>query len=198
MKARSIRRSDARRPLARLVKLTMLMASVSAIAVGGAAAQPASASVNASIWSGFSLMGSSGQPTLAAFSPLLGLEATYPLGVLEVGGFYTHNYLSYSDGSAGSMRFFGPVARISLSALIQRAFFDTRFGLSSSSVNGTGSSPVWAVGLGLGYRFNATPAITFSPRIALNTEPYQITSGATTTSYSQTVWDLGLLVTVSF
>lgn len=168
------------------------------MALSAAAALPSQAhalTMNASLLLGGTALTGTATDTADTLATLLGANLTVDLGTyVELGLFYDHDFLSYTDSSKGSLRFYGGLLRVGLLGHGSNLYADTEVGVTQRTGGPFTSDHGLGLGVGLGYRFWLASYIDLSPRIGVRTlpEPYQ------GINYSNTAVDGGLLLTFEF
>jgi hypothetical protein len=126
---------------------------------------------------------------------MLGANLTMDVSTyVELGLFYDHDFLSYSDSSSGSLRFYGLLLRVGLLGNGSNLYVDTEIGATQRTGGPFTSDHGIGLGAGLGYRFWLLPYLDLSPRIGVRLlpEPYQ------GSEFSSNALDGGLLLTFEF
>jgi hypothetical protein len=117
-------------------------------------------------------------------SLLLGAQLTMDISYpYQVGIAYESNNLSYSDGSSGSLKFYGLVGRI---RTVSAFYFDGQIGLDNRDTAGTSFS--W--GVGTGYTIPLSSSIEIAPRLGYRFVP--------DSGYERSMIDLGAQMTFKF
>jgi hypothetical protein len=161
--------------------------------LGSASAQ--ALTMNASLLLGGSLLSGAATNNASSSAPMFGANLTVDLGTyVEMGLFYDQDFLSYSDSSSGSLRFYGLLLRVGLLGDGSNLYADTEIGASQRTGGPFTSDHGLGLGAGIGYRFWLLPYLDLSPRIGVRIlpEPYQ---GG---DFSSNLLDGSLLLTFEF
>jgi hypothetical protein len=178
-------------PYGKSVLLFLLAASAGL----GATARNAHADTVSAV-GGLAVSSTSAQSAVELPSPLIGTEYTLDLGShLQLGGFYDHNFLSYSGGAHGALRYLGGVGRAYLNdAAASGPFVFAKAGLAEKSRELEVSNRKPAFGAGAGYQIVLSPVVSFDPRMSVRSLPEAPVEGAG----SQPVFDLSFVVSFRF
>jgi hypothetical protein len=171
--------------LAAPLTLALLIASAPARAV----------TMNASMLLGGSILSGSATQATSSSVPMLGANLTVDVGTyVEAGLFYEQDFLSYTDSSSGSLRFYGALLRVGLLGNGSNLYADTEIGITQRTGGPFTSDHGLGLGVGVGYRIWLLPYLDLSPRIGVRIlpEPFQ------GTDFSSNTVDGGLLLTFEF
>lgn len=178
----------------KLSKITLSASLALSLALAAILTTEASSFAGVNILGGVSLGTGAANDGMSAIQPLAGAELTFGVGgVLELGGFYDHNFQSYDSGTSGTLRFFGGMARLGFGPASDLKF-DGKIGLTSSSAGGSSSDSVLGIGAGLSYLKGLGPLLSVGPRLGVRTLPFS--SGEV--SLARTMFDLGVMLSVGF
>jgi hypothetical protein len=145
---------------------------------------------------GISFGRNSGFNDIKVPSPTFGAEYTFSVGRhLQLGGFFDHELIHFSDSTAGSINFVGLLVRYHfVDSDKSGPFVYGKAGLGSMSTNTMNPNQNLSFGSGLGYQIAINSVLSFSPRMGVSFLPDSPASGAA----REARYDGGIMISFHF
>jgi hypothetical protein len=163
---------DVDQPRSRTLRFKILSCALALM--GAANVAPVHANTLSAI-GGLAFGRNSGMNDVKTPLPLLGAEYMFDLGaVLEFGGSYVENFLSYKSGESGSIRAAGLDARIHPLGIRLGPFADAFMGLARRTQGQNTSGNRFSYGGGVGYEIPIAMRLSMSPHVGVRMLPDSI------------------------